>query len=163
MDIFILIASPLIIAFGAYAIFTIAKKENSRKSEKLNRCDFVARSTHTWGVIMIALEVLLALLLILGNIEKPFGVGMNVVLGALALIFALGILQNFREKIHIVNKTFTVTPTLGKKKQYSFSDIEKIDTRKTGYLVLVDGKKVATLDPGGIGTMLFVEIYKTLE
>ena len=48
-----------------------------------------------------------------------------------------------------------------KAKKYTFSQIEKIETKKTGTVVFVDGKKAFTLDTSGIGTLLFIEIFKT--
>ena len=155
----VLILAPLIVGLGVFAIFAFARKENKRKNEKLNRSDFVVRSTHTWGIIMIALEVILVSLLIFGNLESPFSIGVNIVLSAFVLIFAVGILQNFRENVHVKDKKFIITPMIGKKREYKFSQIEKIDGRKTGYYVYVDGKKVLSLDPSGIGSSLFVEVY----
>lgn len=162
MNNFITVLTPLIIGLGAFAVFGFARIENRKKNEKLNRANFVARSTHTWGVIMITIEVLLAVMLIFGNIEEPFGAGMNIALILLAVLFGFGILQNFRERVHVVDKTFTVVPMLGKKQKYTFQDIEKVESKKTGHYVYVKGKKVATLDPSGIGTLLFIEIYKTM-
>ena len=161
MNSVITILTPLIVALGAFAVFGFARKENKRKNEKLNRRNFVARSTHTWGVIMIVIEVLLAFLLVFGNIEEPFGVGVNVILGVLVLAFGFGILQNLRERVVVLEDKFTVIPMIGKKREYEFSKIEKIESKKTGHYVFVNGKKVLTLDPTGIGTSLFVEIYKT--
>lgn len=155
----ILILAPLIVGLGVFAIFAFARKENKRKNEKLNRSDFYVRSTHAWGIIMIILELTIISLLIFGNLDKPFSVGVNVALSLLLVIFGVGILQNFRENVHVVDKKFIVTPMLGKKREYEFSQIEKIEGRKTGYYVYVNGKKVLSLDPSGIGTSLFVEIY----
>ena len=46
-------------------------------------------------------------------------------------------------------------------KSDAFDDIEKIENRKTGAYVFINGKKAFTLDLSGIGTRLFIEIYKT--
>ena len=155
------ILTPLIIGFGAIAVFALARREKTRKNDKLNRRDFTARSTYTWGVVMITINTVIALLLILGNIEDPFGIGFNIFLGVLFAIFSLGILQAFRERVIVKEETITYVPAIGKPKQYTFDAIEKIEKRKTGIYVYVNGKKAYTLDPSGIGSLLFVEIYKT--
>lgn len=161
MDNLLTILTPLIIGFGAIAVFALARREKTRKNDKLNRCDFVARSTYTWGVIMITINTVIALILILGNIEDPFGIGFNIFLGALFVLFSLGILQAFRERVIVKGERVIYVPTLGKAREYTFDRIERVEKRKTGIYVYVNGKKAFTLDPSGIGSLLFVEIYKT--
>ena len=163
MEFIMTIITPLVIGFGAFVIFALARRENRRKNEKLNRHNFVARSTYTWGAVMVTVIVLLLLLVIFGNIGEPFGVGLNVALSLLILALGFGSLQIFREKVTVKENEIIFTPAIGKKKAYRFQQIERVENRKTGVCVFINGKKVFTLDPSGIGTALFVEIYKTRE
>ena len=162
MEIVLSIVGPIIIAIGVICIFAFSRKERARKDDNLNRRDFVARSTYTWGIIMCTLDALLLSVLIAGNIEKPFNVGVTVVLCGVALIFAYGILQAFREKVRVIEGNEIIyTPTLGKKRKYTLEQIERVERKKTGIYVFADGKKVFSLDPSGIGTTMFLEIYKS--
>ena len=163
MDIVLTVITPLVIGFGAFVAFALSRRENRRKNEKLNRRDFVIRSTYTWGVIMITLDLLLLLLLILGNVGEPLSPGLDVVLALLIIAFSFGSLQVFRERVAVKENAIIYTPTVGRKKEYSFKDIDRVENRKTGVHVFVNGKKAFTLDPSGIGTQLFVDIYKTRE
>lgn len=155
------ICTPLILILGIAGIFALAKKENARKTSKLNRRDFVIRSSYVWGGIMITIDVIILVMLIFGNIGEPFPIGFNVVLGLIFLAFAFGILQVFRERVTVKNDEITYTPVVGSKRVYTFSQIEKIEAKKTGTVVFIDGKKAFTLETSGIGTLLFVEIFKT--
>ncbi len=161
MDILLTVATPLIIAVLGIALFTLARKDNKRKNEQLNRCAFIIRSTYFWGVIMIIIEAILGSLLGFGNISEPFPIGVNIALSIFFIIFGFGILQAFREKVAVNGNNIVYTPAIGKKKEYTFADIEKIESKRTVVYIYVQGKKAFTLDPGGIGTALFVEIYKT--
>lgn len=163
MEIIMTIITPLVIGLGAFVAFALSRRENRRKNEKLNRHSFVARSTYTWGVIMITIDLLLLMLITFGNIEEPFGIGFNIILSLLILIFAFGALQIFRERVIIKENQITVIPALGKRKLYTFDKIERVENKKTAVHVFVNGKKAFALDPSGIGTALFVEIYKTRE
>lgn len=161
MDNLLTILTPIIIAIGAVCAFALARREKTRKNDKLNRRDYVVRSTYTWGVIMITIDVLLLTLLIFGNIDDPFPIGFNIVMGAVALLLGYGILQSFRENVRIVERNEIIyTPTVGKKRKYTFDDIERVEKRKTGIYVYVGGKKAFGIDPSGIGTSLFVEMYR---
>ncbi len=155
------IFTPLILILGIAGIFALAKKENERKTSKLNRRDFVIRSSYVWGGIMITIDVIVLVMLIFGNIGQPFPIGFNVALCLAFLVFAFGILQVFREKVRVKDDEIIYTPAIGGSKVYSFSQIEKIESKKTGTVVFIDGKKAFTLDTSGIGTLLFVEIFKT--
>lgn len=160
MDIFLTVATPIIVGVGAIVAFALMRKENKRKNERLDRRDFVIRSTYTWGVIMATLEVLDLCLIIFGNIDGAFAVGVNIFLGFLAVAFGFGTLQIFRERVRVVEKRDVIyTPIVGKKKSYTFDSIERVEKRKTGVYVYIDGKKAFNLDPSGIGTSLFVELY----
>ena len=161
MDILLTIITPLLVAFLAFVLFALAKKERNKKNEQLNRCAFVIRSSYSWGVIMAGICVFLLLLLIIGNISEPFKIGVNVALFCLLLLFGYGALQIFRERVEIKGNDIYVTPTIGKRKKYTFEQIDSIESKRTGVYVFIDGKKAFTLDPAGIGTPLFVEIYKT--
>lgn len=161
MEIFLTIVTPIIIAIGIICAFALMKRENKRKNESLNRRDFVIRTSYTWGVIMATLEVLDLCLIIFGNIDGTFAVGVNIFLGVLALAFGFGTLQIFREKVRVIEKKEIIyTPIIGKKRNYTFDAIDRLEKKKTGVYVYVDGKKVFNLDPSGIGTSLFVELYR---
>ena len=156
----LLILTPIILAIGVGFIFALAKKENKRKNEKLNRNDFVIRSSYSWGAIMATLEALALCLIIVGNIDGSFGVGVNIFLGILSVAFAYGTLQIFREKVRVIGKNEIIyTPVIGKAKKYSFDQIDRAEKKRTGIYVYVDGKKAFVLDPAGIGSGLFVELY----
>ncbi|MBE6673964.1 MAG: hypothetical protein E7596_02535 [Ruminococcaceae bacterium] len=161
MDTLLTVVTPLLIAVLGIMLFTLARRDNKRKNEQLNRCAFIIRSSYSWGVIMIIIEVLLGSLLVFGNIGEPFSIGINIALSIFLLIFGFGILQAFREKVAVNGDNIVYTPTIGKKQEYVFSDIEKLESKRTGVYIYVRGKKAFTLDPSGIGTALFVEIYKT--
>ena len=163
MEFLMTIITPLVIGFGAFVIFALARRDNRRKNEKLNRRSFVIRSTYTWGGIMVTVDMLLLLLIIFGNIDEPFGVGLNILLSLLAAAIAFGALQIFRERVTVKENEIIYTPAIGKKKSYRFDQIERVESRKTGVCVFINGKKAFSLDPSGIGTALFVEIYKTRD
>ncbi len=161
MEIFLTIATPIIVGIGIVVAFALMRKENKRKNENLNRRDFVIRSSYTWGVIMATIEVLDLCLIIFGNIDGTFAVGVNIFLGFLAVAFGFGTLQIFRERVRIVERRDIIyTPIIGKKRNYTFESIERVEKKKTGIYVYVDGKKAFNLDPSGIGTSLFVEFYR---
>ena len=161
MEIFLTIATPIVVAIGVVCAFALMKRENKRKNESLNRRDFVIRSSYTWGVIMATLETLDLCLMIFGNMDGAFAVGVNIFLGLLAVAFGYGTLQIFREKVRVIEKRDIIyTPVLGSKKNYTFDSIERVEKKKTGVYVYVDGKKAFNLDPSGIGTSLFVELYR---
>lgn len=163
MDILLTIITPIVVAIGLGVAFALSKKERKRKNEKLNRRDFVIRSSYSWGVIMSTIEVLILCLLVFGNIESPFPVGVNVALGIFGAAFGVGILQAFRERVRVVEKSeITYTPIFGKKRVYSFSDIESVEKKRTGVYVFIKGKKAFNLDPSGIGTSLFLELYREI-
>ena len=163
MDIILTVVTPLLIGLCAFVVFALARRENRRKNENLNRRSFVIRSTYTWGVIMVTADVLLLLLIVFGNIEEPFPILLNVILSLLILGFAYGALQVFRERVSVEGNRIVYTPAIGSKKEYSFDKLERIENKKTGIHVFVNGKKVFTLDPSGIGTQLFIDVYKTRE
>ena len=163
MDFILTIITPLLIGLCAFVIFALARKENRRKNESLNRKLFVIRSSYTWGAIMASVDALLLMLIVFGNLEEPFSVGLNVIMSLLFLAFAYGALQIFRENVLVNGNSITYTPTFGRKREYSFEQIERVENRKTGVQVFVNGKKAFTLDPSGIGTQLFIDIYKTRE
>ena len=161
MEIFLTIATPIVVAIGVVCAFAFMRRENKRKNEGLNRRDFVIRSSYTWGVIMATLEVLDLCLIIFGNMDGAFAVGINIFLGLLAVAFGYGALQIFREKVRIVERRDIIhTPIIGKKKNYTFDSIERVEKKKTGVYVFVDGKKAFSMDPSGIGTGLFIELYR---
>ena len=155
------IFTPLILILGVAGIFALAKKENERKTSKLNRRDFTIRSSYVWGGIMITIDVITLVMLIFGNIGEPFPIGFNLVLATVFVIFAFGILQVFREKVKVKDNDIIYTPTIGHTCTYTFSQIEKIESKKTGTIVFIGGKKAFTLDTNGVGTLLFIEIFKT--
>ena len=161
MEIFFTIASPIVVAIGVVVAFALMKRENKRKNESLNRRDFVIRSSYTWGVIMSTLEALDLCLLIFGNMDGGFAVGVNIFLGLLAAAFGYGALQIFREKVRVIEKSDIIyTPIVGRVRTYTFDSIERVEKKRTGVYVYIDGKKVFNLDPSGIGTSLFVELYR---
>ena len=157
----LLIIMPLIMALGIGFIFAIAKKENKRKNEVLNRRDFVIRSSYSWGVIMVTLAALAISLIVVGNIDGSFGVGVNIFLSILLVAFTYGALQIFREKVRVVEKKEVIhTPIIGKTKTYAFDKIDRVEKKRTGVYVYVNDKKIFNLDPSGIGTSLFLELYR---
>jgi len=161
MEIFLTIVTPIIVAIGIVCLFTLMRRENKRKNESLNRRDFVIRSSYTWGVIMATIEVLDLCLIIFGNIDGSFAVGVNIFLGILLVAFGFGTLQIFREKVRVLEKRDIIyTPIIGKKRSYTFDSIERVEKKKTGIYVYVGGKRAFNLDPSGIGTGLFVELYR---
>lgn len=161
MEIFLTVVTPIIVAIGILCSFALMKRENKRKNASLNKSDFVIRSTYTWGVIMATLEVLDLSLLIFGNIDGAFAVGVNVFLSILAVAFGFGALQIFREKVHVIEKKKIVhTPIFGRKREYTMDQVERVEKKKTGVYVYINGKKAFNLDPSGIGTSLFVDIYR---
>lgn len=155
------ILTPIMMVLCIAGVFVLARRENARKTSKLNRRDFVIRSSYVWGAIMIIIDTVLLIMLVFGNIGEPFPIGFNIALSIIFLVFAFGILQAFREKTRVKDDEITYIPAIGKAKKYTFSQIEKIETKKTGTVVFVDGKKAFTLDTSGIGTLLFIEIFKT--
>ena len=162
MEIVLTVVTPIILAIGIICLFGFLRREHARKDENLNRRDFVARSSYAWGIIMSTINALLISVLIGGNIDSPFPVGVNIVLSAVVLVFGVGILQAFREKVRIIEcNEITYTPTFGKKRKYTFEQIERVEKKKTGIYVIVDGKKAFSLDPSGIGTGLFLELYRS--
>ena len=164
MEVLLTIVTPIIVAIGIVSAFALSKRENKRKNQNLNRRDFVVRSTYTWGVIMSTIELLAVCLLIFGNIDGEFAVGVNIFLGVLSVAFGFGILQNFREKVRVIErKEIIYTPIFGKTKNYTFDHIDRVEKKKTGVYVYINGKKAFTLDPTGIGTSLFVELYLALR
>jgi hypothetical protein len=163
MDIVLTVITPLIVGFGAFVAFALSRRENRRKNEKLNRRNFVIRSTYTWGVVMITLDTLLVMLLILGNVGEPLPIGLDIVLALLIIAFSFGSVQIFRERVTVKENTIIYTPVIGRKREYSFGCVDRVENRKTGVHVFVNGKKAFTLDPSGIGTQLFIDIYKTRE
>lgn len=157
----LMIIAPIIMALGIGFVFAAAKKENKRKNENLNRQDFVIRSSYSWGVIMVTIEALLISLIIAGNVDKSFGVGVNIFLSILIVAFGYGALQIFREKVRVIEKNEIIyTPIIGKTKNYTFSKIDRVEKKRTGVYVYAAGKKLFTLDPTGIGTSLFLELYR---
>lgn len=161
MEIFLTVVTPIIVAIGIIASFALMKRENKRKNASLDRRNFVIRSTYTWGVIMATLEVLDLSLLIFGNLDGTFAVGVNVFLGVLAVAFGFGALQIFREKVRVIEKRDIIyTPIIGKNREYTFDDIERVEKKKTGVYVYINGKKAFNLDPAGIGTSLFIDLYR---
>lgn len=161
MEIFLTIVTPIIVAIGIVCAFALMKRENKRKNASLDRRNFVIRSSYTWGVIMATLEVLDLCLIIFGNIDGTFALGVNIFLGALAVAFGFGTLQIFREKVRVIEKRDIIyTPIIGKNREYTFDDIERVEKKKTGVYVYINGKKAFNLDPSGIGTGLFVDLYR---
>ena len=160
MNILLTILTPLLVGFGLAFAFATSKKEKSRKNEKLNRNDFVIRSSYSWAVIMITLNSVITAFLIFGNIGEPLPLGVNIVLGALLLIFSLGITQAFREKVHVKGKNIIYTPTFGWSRTYTFDGLDSVEKRKTGIYVYANGRRAFSLDPAGIGTGLFLELYR---
>ena len=161
MEIVLSIVGPIILAIGIICIFGFSRRERARRDESLNRRDFVARSTYTWGIIMCTINALLLSVVIAGNIEKPFPLGVNIVLGGVILLFGYGILQSFRERVRIIEgKDIIYTPTIGRKRTYLFSQIDGVEKKKTGVYVYVNGKRAFSLDPSGIGTTMFLELYR---
>ncbi len=162
MEIVLSIVVPIILAIGIICAFSFSRRERARRDENLNRRDFVARSTYTWGIIMCTVNALLLSVVIAGNIEKPFPIGVNILLGAVILLFAFGILQAFREKIRVIECSDIIyTPTIGKKRKYTLEQIDRIEKKKTGVYIFVNNKKAFSLDPSGIGTTLFLELYRS--
>ena len=155
------IFTPIMMVLSVAGVFVLARRENARKSRKLNRRDFVIRSSYVWGAIMGIIDVIALVMLIFGNIGEPFPWGFNAALGVVLLVFAFGALQSFREKVSVKDDEIIYTPTIGASKKYTFSQIEKIETKRTGTVVFVNGKKAFTVDTAGIGTPLLVEIFKT--
>ena len=160
MNILLTILTPLVVGFGLAFIFSVSKKENKRKSERLNKKDFVARSSYTWGAIMATINTLIAVILIFANIDSPLPIGVNIFLGILFLLFTYGIVQAFRERVHIKDGVAVYTPALGKSKSYLLKDLDRVEKRKTGVYVYMDGKKVFVLDNAGIGTSTFLDVYR---
>ena len=160
----LMIIAPIIVALGIGFLFAISRKENKRKNEALNRRDFVIRSSYTWGVIMVTIEAVLLALVIVGNIDMGLPLGVNIVLGILLVAFAFGALQIFREKVRVVEKKEIIhTPVIGRIKKYTFKEVNRVDMKRTGVYAYVNGKRIFTLDSTGIGTSLFVELYRLGE
>ena len=160
----LMIIAPIIVALGIGFLFAISRKENKRKNEALDRRDFVIRSSYTWGVIMVTIEAVLLSLVIFGNIDMGLPLGVNIVLGVLLVAFAFGALQIFREKVRVVERNEVIhTPVIGKTKRYTFKEINRVDMKRTGVYAYVNNKRIFTLDSTGIGTSLFVEIYRLKE
>ena len=157
----VMIIAPIIVALGIGIIFAVSRKENKRKNEALNRRDFVIRSSYTWGVIMVTIVAVLLTLVIFGNVDGGLPLGVNIVLGILLVAFAFGALQIFREKVRVIERNEIIhTPVIGKTKKYTFAQVNRVDMKRTGVYVYVAGKRIFTLDSTGIGTSLFVELYR---
>ena len=110
---------------------------------------------------MATLGALALSLIIVGNIDGSFGIGVNIFLVILLVAFAYGALQIFREKVRVVEKNEIIyTPVMGKTKKYSFDKIDRVEKKRTGVYVYMDGKRLFTLDSSGIGTSLFLELYR---
>ena len=162
MEIFLTIVTPIIVAIGIVSAFALTKRENKRKNDSLNRRDFVIRSSYTWGIIMATIDALALSLLLFGNLDGEFATGVNIFLSILAVAFSYGTLQMFREKVRVIEKKdIIVTPAIGKTKAYTFDQIDRVEKKKTGVYVYINGKKTFALDPSGIGTSLFVEMYRS--
>lgn len=157
----VMIIAPIIVALGIGIIFAVSRKENKRKNEALNRRDFVIRSSYTWGVIMVTIVAVLLTLVIFGNVDGGLPLGVNIVLGILLVAFCFGALQIFREKVRVIERKEIIhTPVIGKTKKYTFAQVNRVDMKRTGVYVYVAGKRIFTLDSTGIGTSLFVELYR---
>ena len=160
MNILLTVITPLLVGFGLAFAFASMKKENTRKNAKLNRRNFVIRSSYTWGIIMGTINAVLLPLLIVGLALGELGVGVSIVISLCIILFSIGIVQNVRERVAVKDDDIVYTPIFGKSKGYTFSQIDRVEKRKTGIYVYVENKKVFSLDPAGIGTSLFLELYR---
>ena len=100
MDMLLTVLTPLIVAIIGFSVFTLMRREREYKADKLNRCDFVIRSSMAWGVIMLVIDAFLLSLLIVGNLEKSMGF-FNIIIIALFLVFAYGALAVFRDNVRV--------------------------------------------------------------
>ena len=157
MDVILTVLTPLVVGILALAVFTLMRREGTRKNEKLNREDFVIRSSYVWGVIMLIVIAFLLFIVIAGNITEPMGY-INILFAVLILVLLYGSLTVFRDKVRIKGEEIIHTPAIGKKRVYSFSQIEKIEQKRAGYYIKSNGKTAFVLEINSIGAKLFIEL-----
>lgn len=159
MEMLLTVLTPLIVAIIGFAVFTLMRRENERKSDKLNRYDFVIRSSIAWGIVMLVIDAFLIALLVVGNIEKSMGIA-NIIIAIFILVFGYGALAILRESIYVNGEEIIHTPPIGKKKVYLFSDIERVDMGKGCYKIYVRTKHVFSIEQNAIGARLFCDLIR---
>jgi hypothetical protein len=113
------------IIFGAF------KKWQVKKESKMNKNDFVIRSSITFVLFLIIFSVILATILILLNVFDSFETGSqflitNVCVIPIIVLFLLGAFGAARKRIVVKNDKISITPMYGKKIESSFEEITKI-------------------------------------
>lgn len=157
MIIFISVLLVCLIVLG----FETIKKSALKKESKLDINDFVVYLPLTWIWLFLIVSAITAVILLLLNIFDGSNLAANILIPIVILFFMAGAFVGIKKKLHIVGDDITVTPVLGRKKHYNFSDITKAKYSAGNYIfgikIYNDKKKIFSIDKYAIGYNLFIQ------
>lgn len=157
-------ATAILVAILVPLVLGTIKKNSVRKEAGMNAQEFVIAHSAGWPIFMLILSVLITVILFAVNVGGESNIAANILVPLFALFFLFGAYATARMKIVIIYETITVTPILGKTKQYCFNDITKIkkvsfSNGQVAYYVYGE-KRLFTLDDTLAGTNLFLKRAK---
>lgn len=168
MDTFRIVFIVLTFSFLVLGLYHFVKKLALKHQSKMNENDFVLIGQTIDNYVALIAELIFSALIISLNIVGKLNIVYNLILLVILILSSFAQIVNCRAKIIIKNEEVIITPSVGKTKRFTFTDIDTIKEFKSTkgviiYTVYQSESEIFTFTDRHIGSTLFINKARKLR